>query len=96
MHQRKQSRIRISRETPNCDDENYFMLMIFQAVGEPPLFLASSIYFAIKEAIKAARIESGESPYFELQAPATCARIRMACEDDITKQVVILYIGHKF
>ncbi|XP_063893712.1 xanthine dehydrogenase [Helicoverpa armigera] len=58
-----------------------------KAVGEPPLFLAASVFFAIKEAIKAARLDSGESPEFVLDAPATCARIRMACEDLITKQV---------
>ncbi|KAG6445380.1 hypothetical protein O3G_MSEX003913 [Manduca sexta] len=58
-----------------------------KAVGEPPLFLAASIYFAIKEAIKSARIDSGVHPEFELDTPATCARIRMACEDTITKQV---------
>ncbi|CAH0581384.1 unnamed protein product [Chrysodeixis includens] len=58
-----------------------------KAVGEPPLFLATSVFFAIKDAIRAARIDSGESPEFVLDAPATCARIRMACEDLITKQV---------
>ncbi|XP_045494604.1 xanthine dehydrogenase-like [Colias croceus] len=58
-----------------------------KAVGEPPLFLAASVYFAIKEAIKSARMDSGVDPEFVLEAPATCARIRMACEDDITKQV---------
>ncbi|KAL4716333.1 hypothetical protein ACJJTC_006695 [Scirpophaga incertulas] len=58
-----------------------------KAVGEPPLFLASSVYFAIKEAIKSARIDAGVSPEFKLEVPATCACIRMACEDDITKLV---------
>ncbi|CAB3223396.1 unnamed protein product [Arctia plantaginis] len=58
-----------------------------KAVGEPPLFLASSVYFAIKEAITSARKESGASPEFIMDVPATCARIRMACEDHITKQV---------
>lgn len=58
-----------------------------KAVGEPPLFLAASVYFAIKEAIKSARLDAGVSPEFRLDAPATCARIRIACEDLITKQV---------
>lgn len=61
-------------------------------MGEPPLFLASSIYFAIKDAIRSARIEAGVSPHFDLQVPATCARIRMACEDEITKQVNFFFI----
>ncbi|CAH0702364.1 unnamed protein product [Spodoptera exigua] len=58
-----------------------------KAVGEPPLFLAASVFFAIKEAIKSARLDSGVSPEFELDTPATCGRIRMACEDLITKKV---------
>ncbi|CAH2076598.1 unnamed protein product, partial [Iphiclides podalirius] len=58
-----------------------------KAVGEPPLFLAASVFFAIKEAIASARSEFGASLEFVLEAPATCARIRMACEDEITKQV---------
>ncbi|CAH0581385.1 unnamed protein product [Chrysodeixis includens] len=58
-----------------------------KAVGEPPLFLASSAFFAIKEAIRAARAETGASQEFRLDAPATSARIRMACEDHITKKL---------
>ncbi|PSN50798.1 Xanthine dehydrogenase/oxidase [Blattella germanica] len=56
-----------------------------QAVGEPPLFLASSIFFAIKEAILSARKnEKGLKEMFRLDSPATAARIRMACIDNIT------------
>ncbi|RVE54764.1 hypothetical protein evm_000531 [Chilo suppressalis] len=59
-----------------------------KAVGEPPLFLAASVFFAIKEAINSARLDSCASPLLRLDVPATCARIRMACEDQITAQVV--------
>lgn len=55
-----------------------------KAVGEPPLFLASSIFFAIKEAIAAARAEVKLDQAFKLESPATAARIRMACADHIT------------
>ncbi|XP_041988453.1 xanthine dehydrogenase-like [Aricia agestis] len=58
-----------------------------KAVGEPPLFLSASVFFAIKEAIKYARVDAGVSPEFSLIVPATCARIRMACEDFITQEV---------
>ncbi|XP_055386170.1 xanthine dehydrogenase [Condylostylus longicornis] len=58
-----------------------------KAVGEPPLFLASSIFFAIKEAIAAARKEQDLNTNFSLTAPATAARIRMACEDKFTKMI---------
>mmetsp|Transcript_70545 Transcript_70545/g.169008 ORF Transcript_70545/g.169008 Transcript_70545/m.169008 type:complete len:1398 (+) Transcript_70545:52-4245(+) len=66
-----------------------------KAVGEPPLFLGSSVFFATKEAITAARRDfraeqaganaaTGESPsegYFRLDAPATAEKVRMACLD---------------
>eukprot|EP00094_Tigriopus_californicus_P013136 TCALIF_12703-PA protein Name:"Similar to XDH Xanthine dehydrogenase/oxidase (Gallus gallus)" AED:0.07 eAED:0.07 QI:278/0.8/0.66/1/1/1/6/364/1546 len=60
-----------------------------KAVGEPPLFLASSVFFAIKEAVRAARLENQiENAHdFDLPAPVTSERIRMACEDNITSKV---------
>lgn len=58
-----------------------------KAVGEPPLFLASSILFAIKEAIKSAREENGVKESFVLNAPATAAKIRTLCQDFLTKKV---------
>ncbi|XP_072388344.1 xanthine dehydrogenase-like isoform X1 [Diabrotica undecimpunctata] len=59
-----------------------------KAVGEPPLFLASSVMFAIKDAIKAAREENNvPSEYFRLDPPVTAAKIRMACLDEITSKI---------
>ncbi|KAG5876925.1 hypothetical protein JTB14_007388 [Gonioctena quinquepunctata] len=59
-----------------------------KAIGEPPLFLASSAFFAIKNAIKAARQDHNLSAaHFRFDAPATSARIRMACEDGITSRI---------
>lgn len=62
-----------------------------KAVGEPPLFLASSIFFAIKDAITAARKEEGYDNDFNLISPATAARIRMACQDNFTEKVSLRY-----
>ncbi|KAJ6811703.1 xanthine dehydrogenase-like [Iris pallida] len=56
-----------------------------KAVGEPPFFLASSVLFAIKDAIIAARSEEGHDDWFPLDNPATPERIRMACIDDFTR-----------
>lgn len=55
---------------------------IFSAkeVGEPPLVLANSVFFAIKDAIRASRVERGLSPLFRLDAPATVQEVRRACE----------------
>lgn len=58
-----------------------------KAVGEPPLFLASSVLFAIKDAIRSARKEVGVDISFRLDAPATAAKIRMACPDFVTNKI---------
>ncbi|TMX00398.1 hypothetical protein EJD97_000888 [Solanum chilense] len=59
-----------------------------KAVGEPPFFLASAVFFAIKNAIKSARMEAGYNDWFPLDNPATPERIRMACTDEFTKLLV--------
>ncbi|XP_017768324.1 PREDICTED: xanthine dehydrogenase isoform X2 [Nicrophorus vespilloides] len=58
-----------------------------KAVGEPPLFLACSALFAIREAVKSARIDAGLEGPFKLDAPATAAKIRMGCQDQITAKL---------
>lgn len=58
-----------------------------KAVGEPPLFLGASAFFAIREAIQAARAEHGLQGYFPLDSPATSERIRLACVDKYSKLV---------
>ncbi len=63
-----------------------------KAVGEPPLFLASSIFFAIKEAIGEARKEENLDPHFYLSSPATAGKIRMACQDGFLRKVHILKV----
>uniref|UniRef100_A0A8C7F8D3 Xanthine dehydrogenase n=1 Tax=Oncorhynchus kisutch TaxID=8019 RepID=A0A8C7F8D3_ONCKI len=72
--------VSLLRDAPN--DKAIFSS---KAIGEPPLFLAASVFFAIKDAIIAARKESGLSGPFRLDSPATPERIRNACEDRFTK-----------
>ncbi|KAI0235298.1 Xanthine dehydrogenase/oxidase [Lamellibrachia satsuma] len=57
-----------------------------KAIGEPPLFLAATVFFAIRHAIAAARADVGLSNFFQLNSPATAEKIRMACVDQFTKQ----------
>jgi xanthine dehydrogenase/oxidase len=49
-----------------------------KAIGEPPLFLAATVFFALKDAIAAARAQQGLTGAFALASPATSERIRMA------------------
>ena len=48
-----------------------------KAVGEPPLMLALSAFFAIKDAVSAA---AGHKVQVQLDSPATPERILLACE----------------
>ncbi|XP_056168904.1 xanthine dehydrogenase 1-like [Syzygium oleosum] len=59
-----------------------------KAVGEPPFFLASSVFLAIKDAIIAARADAGITDWFPLDNPATPERIRMACLDELTAPLI--------
>lgn len=69
-----------------------------KAVGEPPFFMASSVFFACRDAILHARKENGsielrekeESKdfYYNLDLPATSERIRMGCIDDICNRFI--------
>mmetsp|Transcript_11607 Transcript_11607/g.27572 ORF Transcript_11607/g.27572 Transcript_11607/m.27572 type:complete len:154 (+) Transcript_11607:2118-2579(+) len=58
-----------------------------KAVGEPPFHLAASAFFALKEAVYAARGEEGREGWFPLHSPSTPERLRMACADSITEAV---------
>jgi xanthine dehydrogenase/oxidase len=59
-----------------------------KGIGEPPLFLGASVFFAIKNAVAAARedfaAEAGAPKAagpFTFYSPATPERIRLACLD---------------
>ena len=58
-----------------------------KAVGEPPFLLAFSAFFAAKDAAAQARADAGLTGAFELDAPATPERLRLACCDDITAKL---------
>jgi len=58
-----------------------------KAVGEPPFFLAASVFFALKDAVYAARKDAGHEGWFQLHSPCTPERLRMAAVDEITEAV---------
>ncbi|XP_077985240.1 xanthine dehydrogenase/oxidase-like [Glandiceps talaboti] len=66
---------------------NNFGIYSSKNTGEPPIFLGSAVYFAIKDALYAARRDAGIHDVFRLDPPATVEKIRMACVDQFTKDV---------
>ncbi|KEF57626.1 xanthine dehydrogenase [Exophiala aquamarina CBS 119918] len=60
-----------------------------RGVGEPPLFMGSAVFFAIRDALKAARKQYGETQVLSLRSPATPERIRISCADPILKRSLV-------
>lgn len=58
-----------------------------KGIGEPPLFLGSSIYFALLNAIQSARCDYETPPLLNYDSPLTVEKIRLACSDPIVKKV---------
>ncbi|KAG9188127.1 xanthine dehydrogenase/oxidase [Alternaria panax] len=56
-----------------------------KGIGEPPLFLGSTVFFALREAVMAARKMNGKKDDggWNLDSPATCERLRLAVGDDL-------------
>lgn len=64
--------------------ENPNLVMSSKGIGEPPLVLSNTVFFAIKHAILAARQDRGLTDWFEMDAPATVEDIRTKCVVDTT------------
>lgn len=79
--------------------ENLQTIQRSRGVGEPPLFMGSVVFFAIRDALKAARKQYGvEATVGEdkkgdgllvLESPATPERIRINCVDPIVKRAFV-------
>jgi xanthine dehydrogenase/oxidase len=54
-------------------------LLSSKEVGEPPLVLATSVFLAVRAAVRASRLERGLDGLFRLDAPATVQQVRRAC-----------------
>ena len=65
-----------------------------KATGEPPLVLANSVFFAIKQAVTEARKELGLTGPFTFDSPATVPRIQQACAVKMAN-VTCIQLEHK-
>ncbi|KAF2650067.1 xanthine dehydrogenase/oxidase [Lophiostoma macrostomum CBS 122681] len=62
-----------------------------KGIGEPPLFLGSTVFFALREAVKAAREMNGQGLQgWELDSPATSERLRLAVGDEISRKAQVV------
>ncbi|KAI1821227.1 xanthine dehydrogenase [Xylaria intraflava] len=81
--------------------ENLRTIQRSRGVGEPPLFMGSAVFFAIRDALKSARAEYGvvaklgaeggeDDGLLKLESPATPERIRLSCVDPIMERARVL------
>ncbi|KAM6174713.1 aldehyde oxidase 2-like [Erethizon dorsatum] len=58
-----------------------------KGLGESGMFLGSSVFFAISDAVAAARRDRALAENFTVRTPATPEQVRMACEDRFTEMI---------
>ncbi|EDL99005.1 rCG22451 [Rattus norvegicus] len=58
-----------------------------KGLGESGMFLGSSVFFAIADAVAAARRQRDIAEDFTVKSPATPERVRMACADRFTDMI---------
>ncbi|KAL2202294.1 xanthine dehydrogenase [Sarocladium strictum] len=62
-----------------------------KGVGEPPLFLGSTVFFALREAVKAARVMNGSGDVgLLLNAPSTAEKLRLAVADRLVEKAKVV------
>ena len=65
-----------------------------KGIGEPPLFLGCTAFFALREAVKAARKMNGQAvgeagQKWKLDSPATAEKLRLAIGDDLVRRAEV-------
>ncbi|ORX66053.1 xanthine dehydrogenase [Linderina pennispora] len=60
-----------------------------KGIGEPPLFLGASVFYALRDAVSAARKHSDVTETLHLESPATAEDLRLACEDELVQMARI-------
>ncbi|KAJ2726263.1 hypothetical protein GGI07_000740 [Coemansia sp. Benny D115] len=61
-----------------------------KGIGEPPLFLGASVFFALRDAVLASRKQNGVvQETLHMESPATPEILRLACEDEMVQMARI-------
>jgi len=71
--------LRVTLDKGGDPNQTNSAVMSSRGIGEPPLVLSTSVFFAIKQAIMAARRDQGDDTWFSMPAPATVGRIQSHC-----------------
>ncbi|XP_021105460.1 aldehyde oxidase 2-like isoform X2 [Heterocephalus glaber] len=72
---------------PSAPERTQLSIYSSKGLGESGMFLGSSVFFAISDAVAAAHRDRGLVEDFTVRSPATPERVRMACEDRFTEMI---------
>jgi xanthine dehydrogenase/oxidase len=61
-----------------------------KGIGEPPVFLGSSVLFALREALKSARADNAVKEKLVLDSPATAEKLRLLVGDDLLRRGTVV------
>ncbi|KAM8934727.1 aldehyde oxidase 1-like [Pelodytes ibericus] len=70
-----------------ASSKNPYTIYSSKGVGECAVFLGSSVYFAIKDAVDSAREERGLPKDITFNSPLVPDKVRMACDDHLTTMI---------
>jgi xanthine dehydrogenase/oxidase len=74
--------------------DNPFAVHSSKAIGEPPFYLGSSVYYAIKDAVRNARqATQGKDVHIEIRLPVTSECIRIYANDEISVKAKTAMLG---
>jgi xanthine dehydrogenase/oxidase len=71
--------LRVTIDKGGDPNQTNSAVMSSRGIGEPPLVLSTSVFFAIKQAIMSARRDQGDDTWFTMPAPATVGRVQSHC-----------------
>ena len=71
--------LRVTLDKGGDPNQTNSAVMSSRGIGEPPLVLSTSAFFAIKQAILSARRDQGDDSWFTMPAPATVGRVQSNC-----------------
>jgi xanthine dehydrogenase/oxidase len=71
--------LRVTIDKGGDPNQTNSAVMSSRGIGEPPLVLSTSAFFAIKQAIMSARRDQGDDTWFAMPAPATVGRVQSHC-----------------
>lgn len=70
--------------------KNLRSIQTSKGIGEPPLFLGSTVLFALRDALRSARQDNKATEPLVLDSPATAERLRLSVGDKLLQKAEVI------